>query len=181
MTNDKIPLSCSVNRFDWINRMVGRMRDDPRFFGYDADMIEKLEHSYNLERESILSIESNPEWPENNLEYDLRTSKSLCWKVRENECYAGALYQVLCQYEFVKKNNVIDIIKNVHLTYSARHAAKIVTNMRGTGEYTDFYPAIRQPQIHVAMANLHSYTEAREDIENLGWHVVEDSTVKDDF
>jgi hypothetical protein len=84
----------------------------------------------------------NEEWDtqehQHNLEYDLRTTEWLIDKVRSNVSYAQNIYAALCNNEF-QKLDTWPILKDEHWGCSWRHAGGIVANMRGQGDYIDWY------------------------------------------
>lgn len=82
--------------------------------------------------------EEQPEWRENNMEYDMRASEWMCAKVRASEAYAQNLYAAMCNREF-QKNEVWDQLKNRTWSASWRYAGGIVADMVGKGDYIDWY------------------------------------------
>ena len=44
----------------------------------------------------------NPEWQKDNMEYDLRSTKWICDKVKAKESYAQNLYAAMCNNDFQK-------------------------------------------------------------------------------
>lgn len=98
------------------------------------DYIEFLKSDMELRRER----EQDPKWQENNMEYDLRSAKWICDKVKASESYAQNLYAAMCNNEF-QKLAVMPILKNLKWTCSWRYAGGIVADMREQGDYIDWY------------------------------------------
>jgi hypothetical protein len=120
-----------------------------------------------------------------NLEQDLRDSAWLCEKVRANEGYAQNLYAAMCNREFVK-HDVLPILKNETWGCSWRYAGGIVANIRGEGDYLDWYcsgmgglatydvsegEAYMTKMKYVPEATVTD--EIREDLKQLGWIVLD--------
>ena len=120
-----------------------------------------------------------------NLEQDLKDSAWLCEKVRVSEGYAQNLYAAMCNREFVK-HAVVPILKNETWSCSWRYAGGIVANIRGEGDYLDWYCSgmgglatyddkegeqIMKEKRYVAEATVTD--EIREDLKQLGWIVLD--------
>jgi hypothetical protein len=80
----------------------------------------------------------DPAWQKDNLEFDLRTTDWVLDKVRESRVYAQNLYAAMCNNTF-QKQDVWPILKNQRWSCSWRHAGGIVADMRGEGDYVDWY------------------------------------------
>jgi len=80
----------------------------------------------------------DPEWQKDNMEYDLRSTKWICNKVKASENYAQNLYAAMCNMQFVK-NEVWPLIRDQRWSASWRHAGGIVADMREEGDYIDWY------------------------------------------
>jgi len=80
----------------------------------------------------------DPEQYVNDMEYDLRTSELMCKKARESEAYAQNLYAAMCNIRF-QKREVMSILKDEYWSCSWRSAGGIVADMRGEGDYIDWY------------------------------------------
>ena len=98
------------------------------------DMVEFYKNVNQLRREK----EQDPEWQKNNMEYDLRSSEWMVAKVRASEAYAQNLYAAMCNREF-QKNEVWPQLKNQTWSCSWRYAGGIIADMRGAGDYIDWY------------------------------------------
>ena len=81
---------------------------------------------------------TDPEWQKNNLEYDLRSTKWICDKVKAYHNYAQNLYAAMCNNQF-QKLDVVPILKEQHWSCSWRYSGGIIADMRGEGEYLDWY------------------------------------------
>lgn len=98
------------------------------------DMVEFYKTANQLRRER----EETPEFKENNMEYDLRTTDWILDKVRAREAYAQNLYAAMCNNDF-QKNEVWPQLKNQTWGCSWRYAGGIVADMLGKGDYIDWY------------------------------------------
>lgn len=83
-------------------------------------------------------IEAEPEWREDNLEADLRTTQWILDKVRGDRVYAQHLYAALCN-NIWQRLDTWCLLSNKTWDCSWRHAGGIVADMRGSGTYTDWY------------------------------------------
>ena len=80
----------------------------------------------------------DPAWQKNNMEYDLRSSKELCDKVKESDNYAQNLYAAMCNMEW-RKRDLLPEMKEENWSCSWRHAGGIIADMREEGDYIDWY------------------------------------------
>lgn len=137
--------------------------------------------------------EFDPEWQKDNLEYDLRSNKELCNKVKSNEIYAQNLYAALCNNQF-QHNETWNIISDQRWSCSWRYAGGIVADMCERGDYLDWYCSgigftiadIEVGELTVEQQEEYSRTkyfvsegtvteEVAKDLFKLGWIVVEDN------
>lgn len=93
---------------------------------------------YKTWREEAESRELDPEWQQNNMEYDLRSTDWILQKARNSETYAQNLYAAMCNRNFVK-NDIWPILKKETWHCSWRHAGGIIADMRQEGDYIDWY------------------------------------------
>jgi hypothetical protein len=122
--------------------------------------------------------EQDPEWRENNLEYDLRSTDWILYKVRASEVYAQNIYAALCNNDF-QRNDVMPILKNETWSCSWRHAGGVVADMIGKGDYMDWYcsgsrsgTTLRTEDYITGYVNESTVTdEVLEDLFKLGWIV----------
>jgi hypothetical protein len=113
----------------------------------------------------------DPEWQKDNMEYDLRSTKWICDKVKASESYAQNLYAAMCNMQFVK-NEVWPLIRNQRWSASWRHAGGIVADMREEGDYIDWYcSGIIQDDVDPGGSVPESTVtdEIRTDLFQLGW------------
>ena len=139
-------------------------------------------------------LEATDEWKQDNMEYDLRSTKWICDKAKADESYAQNLYAAICNNEFVK-NDVWPLLTDKRWSASWRSAGGIVANMIEKGDYIDWYcSGIRgdlsdeeynnmtkeqQEQYLYYKTKFVSESvvtdEIREDLLKLGWIVIQDS------
>jgi hypothetical protein len=98
------------------------------------EMIEFYKSANQLRRER----EQAPEWAENNLEHDLRSTDWILAKTRASEAYAQNLYAAMCNNDF-QRNDVWPVLKNETWSASWRYAGGIIADMLGKGDYMDWY------------------------------------------
>lgn len=80
----------------------------------------------------------DPAWQKDNMEYDLRSTKWICDKVKESDNYAQNLYAAMCNMQFIKLA-VIPILKDQRWSASWRHSGGIIADMQEKGDYIDWY------------------------------------------
>ena len=76
--------------------------------------------------------------PENDLEYDLRTTEWILEKARNRDEYAQHIYAALSNMRW-QKLEVFPILKNEFWSCSWRSAGGIVADMLQKGDYIDWY------------------------------------------
>jgi hypothetical protein len=119
--------------------------------------------------------------PENDLEYDLRTTDWILEKARTRDDYAQNIYAALCNMRW-QKLEVFPILKDEFWSCSWRSAGGIVANMLQKGDYMDWYCSgmgglstydveegakIMSDKKYVSEATVTE--EIREDFQKLGW------------
>ena len=165
----------------------GRSLDDP-----DVQAKIEMYNSWALRDEEALT---NTEWQKNNMEFDMRTSDWMVSKVRDSRVYAQNLYAAMCNNDF-QKQDVWTILKDQRWSASWRSAGGIVANMRGEGDYIDWYcsgirnteplepgewegwTSEQQTYYKEGLAHVGESVvtdEIREDLTRLGWSVAADS------
>jgi len=82
--------------------------------------------------------EQDPEWRQNNLEYDLRSTDWILAKVRGDDVYAQNLYAALCNNDF-QRLDVWPILTGETWSCSWRYAGGIIADMQEQGDYIDWY------------------------------------------
>lgn len=97
-----------------------------------------LDSVYARARTIKEQIEAEPEWREDNLEADLRTSQWIIDKVRGDRVYAQHLYAALCN-NIWQRLDAWCLLSEKTWDCSWRHAGGIVADMRASGTYTDWY------------------------------------------
>ena len=102
---------------------------------------EVPEHYINFWKTAKEQDEANlvdPAWQKNNMEYDLRSSKELCDKVKASDTYAQNLYAAMCNMDW-QSREFWQELKSETWSCSWRHAGGIVADMREEGDYIDWY------------------------------------------
>ena len=150
----------------------------------DEEVLSVLERE-RLWSELVKKREAEPEFKENNLEYDLRSTKWICDKAKASESYAQNIYAALCNQDW-QQNKVWPLIKDQRYSCSWRYAGGIVADMIEAGDYIDWYcsgiqggdfpDAIDVPYEQKKFVPEGTVTdEIREDFFKLGWIPVEDN------
>lgn len=73
-----------------------------------------------------------------NLEHDLKITEWMRHKVRTSDHYAQNLYAALCNNDF-QKQDVWPVLSDETWGCSWRYAGGIIADIRGTGDYLDWY------------------------------------------
>lgn len=129
---------------------------------------------------------NDPANREDNLEYDLLTTDWILEKVRSSESYAQNLYAALCNTSSMKLA-MVPILRDDRWRCSWRSAGGIIADMRGQGDYIDWYcSGIGNDESGYGLSGKlgNGYVpestvtdEIKADLERLGWRVFQD---KDD-
>ncbi len=128
--------------------------------------------------------ENDPNWQINNMEYELRTTDWILEKVRNSEVYAQNLYAAMCNNGFKKSE--------ARWACSWRYAGGIIADMRQEGDYIDWYCSgilsdlstddinkltdAQKEQYEITKKFVSESVvteEIREDIQKLGWEIVD--------
>ena len=130
-------------------------------------------------------LEADPKWQQDNLEYDLRSTKWICDKVKASDAYAQNLYAAMCNMQF-QKLDVMPILRDQLWTCSWRSSGGIVADMQERGDYIDWYCSGigggDEPDVYDAGPDLKrkGYVpegtvteEIAQDLKQLGWIPVE--------
>ena len=143
-----------------------------------AEHAEEMIEFHNSFDQIRKERESDPQWRENNLEYDLRSTKWICDKAKAREEYAQNIYAALCNQSW-QRNDVWPLLKGQHWSCSWRYAGGIVADMCERGDYMDYYcSGIRGG----AMLDDDKLTdEQRARIEWYDKHMVGEGTVTDEI
>ena len=80
----------------------------------------------------------DPVWQRNNMEYDLRSSKEMCDKVKASDNYAQNLYAAMCNMTW-QSREFWQEMKGETWSCSWRRSGGIVADMREQGDYIDWY------------------------------------------
>lgn len=99
-----------------------------------------------------------------NIEDDLRRSDKMMHKVQTYR-YAQALYAALCNVEWIPKDTM-QLLKSEGVIVSWRYAGGVVSRMRDTGDYMDFYCSGINDECYPEGTVT---DEIRSDLNELGW------------
>lgn len=120
----------------------------------------------------------DPRWQKNNLEYDLRSSKELCDKVKQSDTYAQNLYAAMCNMEW-QSREFWQELKGETWGCSWRHAGGIIADMQEKGDYIDWYCSGIGGGLTMEDGRLAGYVpegqvteEIELDLNRLGWRPV---------
>jgi len=174
-----------------LDRMLERRLAEGRTPENDPDTAAYVDYLQS-DRERILEQEQDPEWQQDNLEYDLRTTDWMLDKVRASDVYAQNLYAAMCNNDF-QRLDTWPVLTDKRWSCSWRHAGGIIADMQEKGDYIDWYcSGIRNPwtdeefatatqeqqERYLKLENLYVSEsvvtdEIREDLRKLGWTVIE--------
>jgi hypothetical protein len=108
---------------------AGKSLDDPE--------VQRMIKFYDDWAENAKQREVDPEWQQQNLEWDLRTTPWIIEKCGVDH-YAQNLYAAMCNIRW-QKREVLPILKDEHWSCSWRSAGGIVADLQGKGDYIDWY------------------------------------------
>jgi hypothetical protein len=129
---------------------------------------------FKSQREQDQERMADPAWQKNNMEYDLRSTKWICDKVKSNASYAQNLYAAMCNQDW-QRNDVWPLLKGETYSCSWRYAGGIVADMREEGDYIEWYCSGIQGEPDEDWIDLGHVPEGtvtdeiREDLFKLGW------------
>ena len=109
-----------------------------------------------------------------NLERDLRTTWWLVEKVQAKDAYAQHLYATLCNNEFAPRDTWA-ILQNIKWSCTWRYAGGIIADIRGSGDYLDWYCSgmFNEGAVDWEMADEGViFPEIEHDINSIGWLVI---------
>jgi len=169
--------STSLERFTFQkDSYLKRRAEEGKTPENDSEVAAQLEFYQKIivQRQENLK---DPQWQHNNLEWDLITSEELVAKVRASQIYAQNLYAALCNNEFIVADG-FEILKKNTWSCSWRSAGGIIADMRGEGDYIDWYCSgikgsdeelIKDAYQRVSVGEGEVTNEVCNDIQNLGW------------
>jgi hypothetical protein len=111
-----------------------------------------------------------------NLDLDICQCADLVEKVRRDDIYAQNLYAAMCNIRW-QYQDVVLILKDQYWSCSWRSAGAIVADIRGEGDYTDWYcsGSLGNPDNHghtprCYVGEGHVTEEIEQDMISIGWH-----------
>jgi len=123
----------------------------------------------------------DPSWQKNNMEYDLRSTKWICDKVKASDNYAQNLYAAMCNMTW-QSREFWQEMKGEVWSCSWRSAGGIIADMQEKGDYIDWYcSGIGNPELGNGLTGADGtgyvpegvITEEIElDLNRLGWRPV---------
>ena len=116
---------------------IKRMADDGRTPENDETVRAMVDYYANWNLKAA-EQEADPDWAENNMEYDLRSTQWILDKVRADDAYAQNLYAAMCNNDF-QKNEFMPKLAGKTWSCSWRYAGGIIADMQGKGDYIDWY------------------------------------------
>ena len=114
---------------------IARMAEEGR--GLDDPHVQRMVKFYEDWNTRAKEMEADPAWQQQNLEFDLRTTKWVIEKCR-SDTYAQNLYAALCNTRW-QKREVLPILKDEYWSCTWRSAGGIVADLQGKGDYIDWY------------------------------------------
>jgi hypothetical protein len=185
-------ISSSPDRYTFQkDKYIERCREEGR--DLDDPHVQALIRLYDDAKDRADQHAQDPEWQKHNLEFDLRTTDWIIDKVRESRVYAQNLYAAMCNNDF-QKQEVWPILKDQTWSCSWRYAGGIVADMRGEGDYIDWYCSgikgyeasqeqsewnMLTPEQQMAHKESTAFVsesvvtdDVREDLARLGWSVI---------
>jgi hypothetical protein len=135
---------------------------------------------------------NDPDWQENNMEYDLRSTDWILEKVRGDDVYAQNLYAAMCNNDF-QKNEFMPLLAGKTWSCSWRHAGGVIADMQQKGDYIDWYCSgirdvgfstpeedsdltteqlLHKKKIQAYVSESVVTDEIRADLKRLGWDVI---------
>ena len=110
-----------------------------------------------------------------NLEEDIRACAWMLKKVQDNETYAQNLYAAMCNNVF-QPNQVWPRLRDEYWSCSWRAAGGIVADLRGQGDYIDWYCSgifgVGEADSYQGYVSESTVTdEIRQDLFAIGWTV----------
>jgi hypothetical protein len=123
---------------------------------------------------------ANPDWQENNMEYDLRSTDWILEKVREDDAYAQNLYAAMCNNDF-QKNEFMPLLAGKTWSASWRYAGGIIADMQQKGDYIDWYCSGIRNEPDLSDTEYNKLTEQQQQYYNKSKKYVPESIVTDEI
>lgn len=154
--------------------------------GSDLSSVQDMIDLVKVDIDNKSKQELLPEFQENNLEWDLRTTDWILEKTRESEIYSQNLYAAMCNREFCRMD-LFPLLREEYWSCTWRYAGGIIADMREQGDYLDWYCSGSRDFESIKIISAgdvdyqrtivgegHVTKEIRDDLERLGWIVIGD-------
>jgi hypothetical protein len=121
--------------------------------------------------------------PTGQMDTDMCQCHWLVSKVRDNDVYAQNLYAAMCNQEW-QYQDVWTVLTDKTWSCSWRSAGSIIADIRGEGDYMDWYCSgmmqshpdddlVHNGKEELRVAEGHITDEIRHDLAEIGWHPVD--------
>lgn len=130
--------SQSPDRFTFQCKRYLAQITDPESSAEQVSAATDTLNMFQQERDNHRAREQEPGWQTHNLEADLRCDPVMLRRVRMCDAYAQNLYAALCNNSFTRRE-VMSILQDRQWHCSWRYAGGIIADMRGRGDYIDWY------------------------------------------
>lgn len=94
------------------------------------------------------------------MDLDILQEDWLVQKIRQDDAYARKLYASMCNIRW-QYQDLFPVLKDEFWTVSWRSAGAVVADIRGQGDYLDWYCSGNEGYVD---------EEVREDLARIGWH-----------
>jgi len=181
-------MATSPDRFTFQREKYLKHRAEEGKTPDNDDTVKAMEDFFDSMIAQRQQQEVDSKWQENNMEYDLRTSEHIVAKCQSNS-YAQNLYAAMCNTEW-QKLDVMPILTDQTWSCSWRYAGGIVADLRGKGDYIDWYcsgiggpmggSSESDPEVEQILLARKGYVsegtvtdEIAQDLRDLGWQQID--------
>lgn len=139
------------------------------------DILQRAEQQYQQQRQQQLS----QGLPTHQMDLDMALTPWLVDKVRASDAYAQNLYAAMCNRVW-QEQAVWPILKDEYWSCSWRSAGGIVADLRGSGDYMNWYCSGMADADHLEAWQARGFVgeseitdEIRADLARIGWRPVD--------